>query len=342
MEYKKRKRNRPISIAIKGYLDKSGGKVSASRNEIEWRFDALDWRYQKQILFAFLQSGMSDRKWAYKKLYALWDDCFIPQIKDLWESYHEIEVSWLIIRFFPIDYLKQNFDSLSVGRNYYFLYCRLHNDPDFILDKTRVNEVDLLCAMHEAGEIISDDDVRDLFYLLIYKFCKGAYKFRIYNVADEKLQLLSIFRSSLVESMGKIIIFDLKKCELYVELHNWMFTVSKDFLRDYSNLSELDYLEKRDQIREIMRTYCLKYINKGYKDVWDSYDINDKQQFINNFEEKHKARILNYKPKANTMSDNSLEVKTMKEVEEIFGSTLVDKLVDTFGLELENSGNVPF
>ncbi len=32
MEYKKRKRNRPISIAIKGYLDKSGGKVTASRN----------------------------------------------------------------------------------------------------------------------------------------------------------------------------------------------------------------------------------------------------------------------------------------------------------------------
>ena len=99
MEYKKRTHNRPISIAIKGYLDKDGGKVTASRKEIEWRFNALDWKCQKQILFAFLQSGMSDRKWAYKKLYALWDDCFIPQIKDLWESYHEIEVSWLIIRF---------------------------------------------------------------------------------------------------------------------------------------------------------------------------------------------------------------------------------------------------
>jgi hypothetical protein len=342
MEYKKRKHNKPISIAIKGYLDKIGGKVSASRNEIEWRFDALDWRYQKQILFAFLQSGMSDRKWAYKKLYALWDDCFIPQIKDLWESYHEIEVSWLIIRFFPIDYLKQNFDSLSAGRNYYFLYCRLHNDPDFILDKTRLNEVDLLCAMHEAGEIISDDDVRDLFYLLIYKFCKCAYKFRIYNAADEKLQLLSIFRSSLVVSLDKIIIFDLKKDELYVELNNWMFSVSKDFMRDYSHLSELDYYDDREHIREIMRTYCLKYIDQEYKDVWDSYDINDKQRFLDYLEERHKARISNYKPEVKTTSDDCFEVKSMREVEEIFGSTMIDKLVDHFDLELANSEKVPF
>lgn len=342
MEYKKRKRNRPISIAIKGYLDKSGGKVSVSRNEIEWRFDALDWRYQKQILFAFLQSGMSDRKWAYKKLYALWDDCFIPLIKGLWELYHEIEVSWLIIRFFPIDYLKQNFDSLSTGRNYFFLYGRLHNDPDFVLDKSRLNEVDLLLVMHESGEIITNDDVRDLFYLLMYKFCKGEYKFRIYNATDEKPQLLSIFHNSFVESLNTFILFKMNNNELYDELQNWMSTVSEDFLKDYGNLSEYYYYQNREYVRDIMRAYCLKYIEQDYKNVWDSFDIKDKQLFVDYFEERHNDRISNYKPEVKIVRHDNIEVKTIKEVRELFGNPAISKLIDNMDLKLAKSEELPF
>ena len=60
----KRRHNQPIATVIKNYLNKDSCKVKLSRNEIEWRFNALDWRYQKQILFGFLQSGPSDRKWA--------------------------------------------------------------------------------------------------------------------------------------------------------------------------------------------------------------------------------------------------------------------------------------
>ncbi len=37
-----RKHNSPISKVIQGYMDKKGGKVKVSRNEIERRFDALD------------------------------------------------------------------------------------------------------------------------------------------------------------------------------------------------------------------------------------------------------------------------------------------------------------
>ena len=144
MEYKKRKHNTPIATVIKNYLDKKGGKVTVSRNEIDKRFYALDWRYQKQILFAFLQSGKSDRLWAYRRLYVCWDDCFIPILQKLWEQYHEIQLSWLVIDYFPTEYLKRNLEDLGKGRNYYFLFKRLHNESDFILDRTRLNETDLL------------------------------------------------------------------------------------------------------------------------------------------------------------------------------------------------------
>jgi hypothetical protein len=341
MEYKKGKRNRPISYAIKGYLDKEGGKVSVSRNEIEWRFNALDWRYQKQILFAFLQSGMSDRKWAYKKLYALWDDCFIPTIMDLWESYHEIEVSWLIIRFFPVDYLKQNFECLSAGRNYYFLFCRLYDEPDFVLDKTRLNEADLLSAKLKLDETITDADIRDMFYLLIYKMCKGVYKYRVYEVLYESQPLLSIFRCSLVETMNRIIAHDLENYRLADEFQNWMVSVSKGFQNDCYNLSDLDYYSEREKVREIMRGYCLKYIDPKYKDVWDTFDINDKQRFLDYLEERHNARMLNYNPEVKKEHDDS-EIKTMREVEERFGSPSVEKLIDRFDLEMANIEELPF
>lgn len=108
MEYWKREHNRPISIVIKGYMDKKGGKVTDSRKEIQRRFDGLDWEYQKQIFFAFLQSGATDRDWAYRKLYPIWDDCFIPTLQELWEKYHEKPLSWIIIRFFPTDYVKEH------------------------------------------------------------------------------------------------------------------------------------------------------------------------------------------------------------------------------------------
>ena len=342
MEYKKGRRNRPISYAIKGYLDKEGGKVSASRNEIEWRFNALDWRYQKQILIAFLQSGMSDRKWAYKKLYALWDDCFIPQIKELWEMYHEIEASWLVIRFFPVDYLKQNFDILSTGRNYFFLYRRLREDPDFVLDRARLNEVDLLSVKIKSGEILTDDDIRDLFYLLIYKICKGLYKFRVYKVLYEHQPLLSIFRCSLVDSMDTIIVHNLKNYRLSEEFQKWMASVTDGFQKDCYNLDDLDYYEDREKVREIMSRYCLKHIDQKYKDVWDSFDINDKQRFLDNLEERHNARMSLRNLEVKTEQDSCPEIKTMQEVEEIFGSPSVEKLINRFDLELTNTEELPF
>lgn len=65
MEYWKIERNKPISIVIKGYLDKKGGKVTDSRKEIQKRFNGVDWEDQKRIVFAFLQSGATDRDWVY-------------------------------------------------------------------------------------------------------------------------------------------------------------------------------------------------------------------------------------------------------------------------------------
>lgn len=293
MEYKKRTHNKPISVAIKGYLDKSGGKVTASRNEIEWRFNALDWKYQKQILFAFLQSGMSDRKWAYKKLFAFWDDCFIPSLGELWKLHHERELAWLIIQFFPTDCLKGKINEFSEGRNYYFLYRRLREDPDFVLDKTRLNEADLLIVMIEADEIVTDDDIRDMFYIIIYKLCKGVYKFGAYRVMmydDKKPPLLTMFDSSIVRLMIGVIANKLGRYELVEELRKWMVSVSSDLWKEYGNSYNFGSNKER---HKILSNHCMKYIPQEYKVVWDTFDSKNQQMFLDYLKERNKIHLQN-------------------------------------------------
>ena len=81
MTYNTKKRNTPIATLIKNYINKNSGKVS---DEIQRRFDYLDWKDQKKIVLAFLESGKTDRQWAYSKALDYWDKSFAPKIKELW------------------------------------------------------------------------------------------------------------------------------------------------------------------------------------------------------------------------------------------------------------------
>lgn len=322
-----RKHNSPISKVIQGYMDKKGGKVKVSRNEIERRFDALDWRYQKQILFAFLQSCKSDRQWAYGKLYIDWDDCFIPVLKDLWEIYHEKKLSWLIIRYFPIDYLKSNLDSLSEGRNYYFLYHRLSHDSDFVLDYTRLNEADLLNVMLTSGEVVTDNDVRDIFFLLIYKLCKGAYEFKACRTLanHEDPPLLTLLNNSMITNIFIVINGGLEKYELATELRNWMTSVTQGFIRDSGPVYDFLYYKDVEFSRKAMKIYCLENIAQEYRDVWDSFDITDQQKFLDYLKERHLGHLSKYQQR---------ELSKQKQLEYIRNDPALDKMLDIFGLEI--------
>ena len=67
MIYNIKKRNTPIATLIKNFINKRSGRVTESREEIQKRFDYLDWKDQKKIILAFLDSGKTDRQWAYSK-----------------------------------------------------------------------------------------------------------------------------------------------------------------------------------------------------------------------------------------------------------------------------------
>ena len=112
------RRNTPISKLIRDFTDKESGNVCEARKEIQIRFEHLDWKDQKKILSAFLESGKADRQWAYSKLVDYWDKSFEHRVKELWEKHHEYRCSWPVIRYFPEKYILQHMEEFTEEMDY--------------------------------------------------------------------------------------------------------------------------------------------------------------------------------------------------------------------------------
>lgn len=177
MKSKERKRNTPIATLIKNYINKKSGKVPESRKEIRRRFDHLDWKDQKKIMQAFLESGKGDRLWAYSKLVDNWDKSFESRIKELWEQSHEGKSSWVVIRYFPTKYLSQNIDKFTDDRDYYFICLRLAKDKSYIIDKSKLSITDYLSVLYHTGRSLSDDEARDLLYKTVHDVCTEVFDY---------------------------------------------------------------------------------------------------------------------------------------------------------------------
>ena len=171
MKSKERKRNTPVATLIKNYINKKSGKVPASRKEIQKRFDYLDWKDQKKIMQAFLESGKADRLWAYTKLLYNWDKSFEPRIKELWEQSHEGIISWVVTHHFPTKYLSENIDKFTDDRDYYFICLRLAEDKSYIIDRSKLSITDYLSVLYHTGRSLSDDEARDLLYKTVHDVC---------------------------------------------------------------------------------------------------------------------------------------------------------------------------
>jgi len=173
MRYKRQKRNAPIATLIKNYTNKKSGKVSESREEIKWRFNWLDWKDQKKILAAFLDSVRSDREWAYGKVLDFWDDSFLPKVKELWETYHEYKCSWPVIRYFPLEYISEHIDDFTDERDYFFICLRLAKDKNFIIDRAKLSNTDYLAVLYHTDRYISAEDARDTLFATVHDCCQN-------------------------------------------------------------------------------------------------------------------------------------------------------------------------
>ena len=269
MEFKAPKHNTPIATLIKNYKNKKSGKVVESRREIQWRFASLDWKHQKEILLAFIQRCDSDRDWASRKMFVCWDKSFIPIVKNLWEQHHEAPLSWLILRYFPKEYLKQNMDSLSWGRNYYYLCQRLIDDENFKMDKERLYESDIIKLYTISQKEVSDEEIREVFFLLIKKICKAEYRSPYCHQWDmnfEDIDNISILNNLVVMESFQDISYKLQRIKLADELHKWikgvMYKARESIEYSFIKRMSLQRGNYKDVMIKLITEYSLKFIDQ--------------------------------------------------------------------------------
>ncbi len=165
------KRNTPIATLISLFEDKRSGKVMESREEIKWRFRALDWEYQQRILTDFLQSGKLDRIWACAALLDLWDPMFEPKIKELWEQYHDDVCKWVVIRHLPIEYITQHMDEFTAKRDYYYICLRLAQDKDYEIETDRLSIADYLGVLFHTGRGFDGIHAETILFQIVHENC---------------------------------------------------------------------------------------------------------------------------------------------------------------------------
>ena len=277
MKYqRRRKRNTPIATLIRSYANKKSGKVSESRGEIKWRFDYLDWKDQKKILIAFLGSCRSDREWAYSKLLDNWDETFEPKVKELWENYHEYKCSWSVIRYFPLEYIREHFEEFTDERDYYFICLRLALDKDYVIDRTKLSHRDYLAILWHTGRTISDEEACDTLFGIIHDCCfANSIMPRLERVGEGRYANVITPANYREVNLAIYYLLKLKKDNIVQQFEQWNEQV-EDAIKDspeFKSINRNDYfLDYEYDCRrvEIANLYAYKALDDRYKLPSDS------------------------------------------------------------------------
>lgn len=152
--------NAPIKLVIKELRSNDKSVASQALRQLRQRFIGLDKRDQIQVLIHHLNGNKACREWAYGKLIDLWDDAFEPIIKQLWNQYHEERCAWPIINHFPLQYILENEEALSIGNNRKFVVRRLCDDATYQINETSLSTYDYVWVLSYTGRSISDDKAK--------------------------------------------------------------------------------------------------------------------------------------------------------------------------------------
>lgn len=341
MRFDLQKRNTPIATLIKNYINKKSGKVADSRKEILWRFIFLDWKDQKIIILAFLNSGKTDRQWAYSRALDYWDKSFEPKVKELWESYHEERCSWVVIRHFPVEYLSKNIDQFTEERDYFFICLRLAESKAFIIDKKKLSLTDYLAVLYHTGRSVTEKEAKDIPYIIVQKICVEGFpgfERQLDRYADSSNgNVISPIHFQDVN----LALYYLRKLnchQIVSQFEEWNEEVQKTVIESsefkaISN-SDLDEWSNRTGRINIARKYAYLALDDKYKKPSDpdiEQVLQPKEWYI-----KDESKPIMPPPFFPMSQDPSV----LKEM--IDQNPELDKLIDSFGLDINTDSDLPF
>ena len=286
-------RNNPIATVIKNYIDKNSGKVTEARKEIQRRFFGLDWKDQKKIMSAFLDAGKSDRVWAYSRLLDLWDDSFIQKVSALWDRYHEFRCAWVIIRHFPLDYIKNNINQFKEDRDYYFICLRLAKDKDYVIDRAKLSKTDYLAILYHTEREITDEEARDYLFSIVHDYCLGESLLRrLERVGKGKRGSVITPDNYHKVNLAIYYLLRLGKEDVVQQFNEWNHKLedtifnSPEFklVEKIYGFGDYDYEHKRVEVADI---YAYQALDEKYKSLFDS-SIEEKQRSLKESLERDK------------------------------------------------------
>ncbi|MBO4659658.1 MAG: hypothetical protein J5637_08550 [Prevotella sp.] len=330
--------NRPIATLVKWYVDKRSGHVQDARSEIQRRFAYLDWSQQKKITLAFLSSGKTDRQWIYAQLWKWWDDCFAPKIREIWEQYHEEKCAWLIIRYFPKDYVLANLDYFTGTRDYYYICRRFGAGNDFVIDDSKLSARDRFIIHAISQKPLDGDSCLDDIFTCLHGTCATEYSYPLVNKKDrgeilDALDIKYIYgMMKNMERMGldeQVQFFREWNRQVYVDIFH-----SADWEQlNASNLSDGEYDIRR---RYIMKKYVYKNLDDKYKKVnerLDALDFGNIPDDFTTYEEKGTDK----------MSSEATSETTKEQMRELIErNPAFETIIDDLGLITDDQEEVPF
>ncbi|MCR4603170.1 MAG: hypothetical protein K5683_06535 [Prevotella sp.] len=305
-------------------MNKKSGKVVVSRYEIRERFDHLDWKDQKKIISAFLESGKTDRQWAYLQALSYWDKSFEPKVKELWEQYGEETCSRVVACRFPVEYVLKNIDRLTRSRDYFFACLRLAEDKDFVIDRQRLSLTDYLAVLYHTGRHLSEVEARDVPYLAVHQVCTNLGSER--EVLDRfTFVTRDVIVSPIHLRLVSLALYYLQKleCNLVIrQFKDWNDAVQEAIFnsKEYKYLLKVGFDAAPFNRTGIARKYGYLALDSKYRQPSDP-DV---------------STILLPNEDYITSSDNSLEHDDAAVVEDMRGrNPAIGKLIDGFALEAD-------
>lgn len=264
-------RNKPIATVIKNYMDKKSGKVTESRNEIQRRFPGLDWKDQKKIMLAFLNSCMSDREWAYSRLLDYWDVSFESKISELWETYHERKCGWVIVRHFPLEYIKGHTDEFSEERDCFFISLRLAKEKDYEIDRTKLSNTEYLAVLYHSGREIQEKDALDTLFSIVHDCCiEDVFMRRLEHIGGGRYPSVITPANYREVNLGVYYLLKLERYDVIGQFKHWDATVEEMIYNSPEfkaiDKNELDSESEYDRRRvEIANIYAYQALDDKYK-----------------------------------------------------------------------------
>ena len=101
---------------------------------------------------------------------------------------------------------------------------------------------------------------------------------------------------------------------LSMRLRDWRETVKKDFIAKHGTAGDTYWHDEAEEAqRKAQMTHCFKCIDKEYTRVWDTFDINDQQQFLDYMKERHNLHTVEEVNKENPSMNGKSNSNKLKD-----------------------------